>query len=246
VSGATTTSRSTSATDILVVIPTYNERENLPGLGAAVLALGPAYRIIVVDDNSPDGTGQLADDLARAHPGRVAVMHQPAKTGLGLAYVAGFGHALKDGAGLIVSMDADYSHAPADLLRLVAAAADHDLVIGSRYVRGGRTIGWPLRRRLLSRLGGLYARAVLGVRIADLTSGFKVYRRATLAAIDLAGVHAGGYGFNIEVTYRALRNGARVVEVPISFAERAAGLSKISWPIILEAAVVVAARWRPP
>jgi dolichol-phosphate mannosyltransferase len=138
-------------------------------------------------------------------------------------------------------MDADHSHSPADLARMVAAAADHDLVLGSRYVRGGRTVGWPLYRRLLSRLGGVYARTVLGVRVADLTSGFKVFRREALAGIDLAAVHADGYGFNIEVTYRALRRGARTVEVPITFTERAAGASKLSRRIVVEAMVLV---WR--
>ena len=237
--------RPVAAPSIVVVIPTYNERDNLPSLLPQVLALGDAFRVIVVDDNSPDGTGALADEAAERDPDRIRVVHRPTKTGLGPAYVAGFTQALADGADLIVSMDADHSHAPGDLPRLLAAAADHDLVLGSRYVCGGRTVGWPLRRRVLSRGGGLYARLVLGVGVADLTSGFKVYHRAVLEAIDLATVDASGYGFTIETTYRALRLGQRVVEVPITFAERTAGLSKISWPIILEAMVLVwRLRWR--
>jgi dolichol-phosphate mannosyltransferase len=229
------------APSVVVVIPTYDERENLGAVATDVLALGDAYRLIVVDDASPDGTGELAEALVTAHPGRVRVLHRPAKRGIGPAYVAGFRLALEDGAELIAQMDADRSHDPADLPRLVAAAATHDLVLGSRYVPGGGTTGWPLGRRLLSRLGGRYARAVLGVPIADLTGGFKVWRRGTLAALDLAGVRADGYGFQIETTYRALRRGARVIELPIVFADRVAGASKLSRRIVLEAAIVV---WR--
>jgi len=226
---------------IVVVIPTYNERENLPSLVPKILALGDAYRVLVVDDNSPDGTGPLADDLARAHPGRVRVLHRPAKAGIGPAYVAGFRAALASDAALVAAMDADHSHDPADLPRLVAAAAAADLVLGSRYVPGGGTRGWPLPRRLLSRLGGVYARRVLGVPVADLTGGFKVFRRATLAGLDLDAVRADGYGFQIETTYRVLRRGGRVAEVPIVFTDRVAGASKLSRRIILEAALLV---WR--
>ncbi len=225
----------------IVIIPTYNERENLVPLVPALLALGDAYRVIVVDDASPDGTGALADELAAAHPGRLLVLHRPAKRGIGPAYVAGFRAALAGGAALVAQMDADHSHDPADLPRLVAAAAEHDLVLGSRYVPGGGTVGWPLTRRLLSRLGGCYARLVLGVPIADLTGGFKVWRRATLAALDLESIRADGYGFQIESTFRALRQGARVAELPILFADRVAGASKLSRRIVLEAAIVV---WR--
>ena len=230
-----------SALSVVVVIPTYNERENLGSVVADVLALGETYRVIVVDDASPDGTGVLADELAATHPGRVRVLHRPSKRGIGPAYAAGFRAALGDNADLIAQMDADRSHDPADLPRLVAAAAGSDLVLGSRYVPGGGTVGWPLGRRLLSRLGGRYARAVLGVPIADLTGGFKVWRRGTLAGLDLAGVRADGYGFQIETTYRALRQGARVTELPIVFADRVAGASKLSRRIVLEAAIVV---WR--
>ncbi len=223
------------------MIPTYNERENLPSLVPAVLALGDAYRVLIVDDNSPDGTGALADALADEHPARVAVLHRPTKQGIGPAYVAGFRAALASGAVLIAEMDADHSHNPADLPRLVAAAAMHDLVLGSRYVRGGQTEGWPLYRRLLSRFGGCYAQMVLGVSIADLTGGFKVFRRETLIALDLDAIHADGYGFQIETTYRALRCGFRVVEIPITFTDRVAGASKLSYRVVLEAMTVV---WR--
>ena len=226
---------------VVAVIPTYDERENIRGVVEDVLALGEGYRVLVVDDASPDGTGRLAEALAGEHPGRVGVLHRPAKRGIGPAYVAGFRAALGAGADLVAQMDADRSHDPADLPRLVAAAAEHDLVLGSRYVAGGGTVGWPLGRRLLSRLGGVYARAVLGVPIADLTGGFKVWRRDTLAALDLDGVRADGYGFQIETTYRTLRRGARVTELPIVFADRVSGASKLSRRIVLEAAVVV---WR--
>jgi dolichol-phosphate mannosyltransferase len=233
--------REDRARRVLVVIPTFNERENLASLVAAVLALNPGYRVLIVDDASPDGTGILADTLARAHPDRVRVLHRLAKQGIGPAYIAGFRVALTTDAALIAQMDADHSHDPAALPRLVAATTDHDLALGSRYVRGGGTAGWPLQRRLLSRLGGRYARAVLAVPVADLTGGFKVWRRETLAALDLDAIQADGYGFQIETTYRAIGQGARVIECPIVFADRIAGASKLSRRIVLEAAIVV---WR--
>ena len=226
---------------VAVVVPTYNEAENLPGLASAILAHGEQYRLIVVDDDSPDGTGALADELARRFPGRVEVIHRSKKTGIGRAYIAGFRRALATRAELIVQMDADFSHEPADLPRLIAAASGADLVLGSRYVSGGRTVGWPLPRRALSRLGGQYARWVLAVPIADLTGGFKVWRRDLLAGIELDRLRADGYGFQIETTYRALRRGARVSEVPIVFADRIAGASKLSRRIVIEAALIV---WR--
>jgi len=235
---------------VVVVVPTYNERENLPPLVESVLALGERYRLIVVDDASPDGTGALADAFAAEHRERIRVLHRPAKQGIGPAYVAGFREALALGADLIVQMDADLSHDPADLPRLVAAAHRQglDLVLGSRYVPGGGTVGWPLGRRLLSRLGGRYARLVLGVPVEDLTGGFKVWRRQTLAGIDLERVRADGYGFQIETTFRALEQGARVGERPIVFVDRVAGASKLSRRIVAEAALVVwrlrAERWR--
>lgn len=230
-----------TAGSITVVIPTYNERENLLTLIPAVLALGERYSVIVVDDNSPDGTGAVADEFAAASGGRVSVLHRSAKQGIGPAYRAGFHAALAQDPDLIATMDADHSHSPADLARLVAAAANADLVLGSRYVAEGRTQGWPLYRRGISRLGGLYARVVLGVAISDLTGGFKVYRRETLSALDLDAIRSDGYVFQIETTYRAIQAGFRVVEVPITFLDRVAGKSKLSRRIVAEAVVMV---WR--
>ena len=227
---------------IIVVIPTYNERENLPICVARVLALDPAYRVIVVDDNSPDGTGAVADELVRTHCGRVEVIHRVKKAGLGPAYIAGLREALAAEPELIGMMDADLSHDAADLARLVdAAMTGADLALGSRYIAGGGTRGWPLFRRLLSRFGGRYAATVLGMAIADPTSGFKVFRRATLATVDLDTICSDGYAFNIEITYRAVRRGGRLVEVPIVFTDRVAGASKLSRRIMVEAMVVV---WR--
>ena len=227
--------------DVAVVIPTYNERENLPVCIERVMALGRGYRVIVVDDQSPDGTGEVADALALAHPGRIDVLHRPVKEGLGPAYLAGFRAALGGSPGLIATMDADLSHDPTDLERLAAAAVGADLAIGSRYTAGGGTRGWPLYRRLLSRFGGRYAATILGVPIADLTSGFKMFRRATLEQLGLDSIRSDGYVFNIELTYRALRRGCRVVEVPIIFTDRIAGRSKLSRRIMVEAMIVV---WR--
>lgn len=227
------------ANSVVVVIPTYNERLNLEDLVSAVLAVGPALRLIVVDDNSPDGTGELADALAAAHPGRIEVLHRPAKQGLGSAYVAGFSRALKLQPDLIAQMDADHSHDPLALPALIAAAQQADLVIGSRYVVGGATSGWSLWRRVLSRFGGCYARWVLGVPIADLTGGYKVWRRPLLEKVDLDGLHSDGYAFTIEATWRALQAGARVREVPITFNDRVAGASKLSRRIVFEAALLV-------
>lgn len=226
---------------VTVVIPTYDERENLPVCIARVMALGDQFRVIVVDDHSPDGTGEVADALAVAYPGRVDVLHRPVKEGLGPAYLAGLRAALATAPDLVATMDADLSHDPADLARLAEAAAGADLVLGSRYTRGGGTRGWPLYRRLLSRFGGRYAATILGVPINDLTSGFKMFRRATLEQIDLDAIRSDGYVFNIELTYRALKRGCRVVEVPILFTERVAGRSKLSRRIMAEAMVMV---WR--
>ena len=229
------------APEWLVIIPTYNERENLPVVVEQVLALDPRFGILVVDDNSPDGTGSVADDLADQHPGRVRVLHRPGKAGIGRAYVAGFSAALDSNASLIATMDADLSHAPSDLPRLVAATEAADLVLGSRYVPGGRTEGWPLHRRIMSRGGGRYARFALGAPIADLTGGFKVYRRSALLMLDLDRNKSDGYVFQIETTYHLLKQGLRVVEVPITFADRRAGRSKLSRRIVLEAMITV---WR--
>ena len=224
---------------VVVVVPTYNERPNIETLALGVLGLGENYRLIVVDDCSPDGTGHLADALAAAHPGRIEVIHRAGKGGLGPAYVAGFRHALARSPDLIAQMDADLSHDPAALPGLVAATNDADLVIGSRYVPGGGTAGWPLWRRLLSRGGGRYARGVLDVPVHDLTGGFKVWRRGTLERLALDALRSDGYGFAIETTWRAMRGGARVTELPIVFTDRVAGASKLSRRIVVEAAVLV-------
>jgi dolichol-phosphate mannosyltransferase len=218
-----------------VCLPTYDERENLePMLRALAEVLGPADRVLVIDDDSPDGTGELADRLA-AELGFVDVLHRPRKEGLGPAYLAGFRRALDGGAQLIVEMDCDFSHDPADLPRLLAAAEDADLVLGSRYVSGGGVENWGLLRRGISAGGSLYARLLLGVPVRDLTGGFKCFRRAVLEAIPLDRVHSRGYAFQIELTYRALRKGFRVVEIPIRFADRTVGGSKMSKAIVLEA-----------
>ena len=218
-----------------VCLPTYNERENLePMLRALVGVLGPADRVLVIDDNSPDGTGELADRLA-AELDAVEVLHRPRKQGLGPAYLAGFRRALETDAELIVEMDCDFSHDPQDVPRLVAAAADADLVLGSRYVPGGGVENWGAIRRAISWGGSLYARLVLGVPVRDLTGGFKCFRRPVLEALPLGQVHSRGYAFQIELTYRACRNGFRVVELPIRFVDRVVGGSKMSRAIVLEA-----------
>jgi dolichol-phosphate mannosyltransferase len=222
-------------------MPTYNERENLTTLIPEIMTIGANYRIIVVDDNSPDRTGELADRLALDFPGRITVLHRPKKEGIGPAYLAGFREALNTDTDLIAQMDADHSHSPADLPRLVKKAASADLVLGSRYVPGGSTYGWPAHRKLISRLGGAYARSVLGVPIADLTGGFKVYKRPTLAALNLDVIRSDGYVFQIETTYQTLKAGFCVAEEPISFVDRHAGKSKLSRMIVLEAMLVV---WR--
>jgi dolichol-phosphate mannosyltransferase len=223
-----------------VCLPTYNEHENLAPMVAALLErLGPDDRILVIDDSSPDGTGELADRLAAEHP-RVAVLHRPVKDGLGPAYLAGFRRALADGAELVLEMDCDFSHDPDDVLRLIAAAADADLVLGSRYVPGGRIENWGPLRRFVSRAGSLYAQALLAARVRDLTGGFKCYRREVLEAIELDAVSSRGYAFQIEMTYRAIRAGFRVLEVPIRFVDRRVGSSKMS------SAIAVEAVWRVP
>ena len=218
-----------------LILPTYNEAENLEGFVAAVLAKLPDdARVLVVDDNSPDGTGRLADQLAAADE-RVRVLHRAGKEGLGPAYIAGFRVALAEGAGLVLEMDADFSHDPAYLPRLLEAAQRADLVIGSRYVEGGGVSDWGALRRAISRGGSAYARLVLGVDVNDLTGGFKCFRREVLETIDLDAIDARGYSFQIEVTYRALKAGFRVLEVPIVFRDRQAGSSKMDSSIVLEA-----------
>ncbi len=223
-----------------IVMPTYDEAANIEAiLRATAAALGDRdFRILVVDDNSPDGTGEIADRLADELD-YLEVLHRPGKAGLGNAYRAGFAHALAGGAELVVEMDADFSHDPRYLPGLLEAAAGADLVLGSRYVPGGGVRNWGLMRRAVSRGGGLYARTVLGVPVHDLTGGFKCIRREVLEAIELETVRADGYGFQIEVTYRALRAGFKVVEVPIVFTDRQAGTSKMSPEIALEAVLLV-------
>lgn len=224
---------------ILVIVPTYNEAETIQSVTDQVMSLGPNYQLLVVDDNSPDGTGAIVSAAIGSYSGRLHLITRKQKEGIGRAYVEGFRFALGRPADRIATMDADLSHDPRDLVRLVAATDEADLVLGSRYVPGGDTSGWPLHRRLLSRLGGLYARLVLGVAIHDLTGGFKVYRRAALRALDLDHIDSDGYVFQIETTYKTLCSGFRVVEVPIHFLERAAGTSKLSRRIVFEAMVVV-------
>jgi dolichol-phosphate mannosyltransferase len=228
-----------------LVLPTYNEAENIePIVRAARSQLRDGDRILVVDDNSPDGTGQIADRLAGELDG-VEVLHRPEKQGLGRAYLAGFERALDGGADLVLEMDSDFSHDPADLPRLIAAAADADLVLGSRYVAGGSVTDWGLLRKLVSRGGSWYARVVLGVKVRDLTGGFKCFRRSVLESLDLQGVHADGYGFQIELTYRAVSAGFKVVEIPIVFRDRRVGESKMNARIALEAVWKVPALRRP-
>jgi dolichol-phosphate mannosyltransferase len=223
-----------------VVLPTYDEAETIEPLVGAVRENVPGpRRVLVVDDSSPDGTGRIADRLAAEHED-VAVLHRAAKLGLGPAYVAGFRAALDGGARLIVQMDADFSHDPGELGRLIDAASDADLVIGSRYVPGGRVTDWGSGRLAISRSGSRYARAMLGLEVHDMTSGFKCWRREALEEIGLDSVRSQGYAFQVEMTYRAHVAGFRVVEVPITFHDRRVGDSKMTGSIVLEAA------WRVP
>jgi dolichol-phosphate mannosyltransferase len=225
------------ATRAVVCLPTYDERENIEPM---IRALGEALdtardRVLVIDDGSPDGTGAIADRLASELPW-LDVLHRTTKEGLGRAYLAGFDRALQWDAQLVLEMDCDFSHDPADVARLIAACEDGaDLALGSRWVSGGGTVNWSLLRRVISRGGSLYARLVLGVPVRDLTGGFKCFRRAVLETIDLDAITARGYGFQIEGTYRALRAGFRVVEIPITFVDRRVGESKMSSAIVLEA-----------
>ena len=223
-----------------LVLPTYNEAGNIGAFIDAVETAVPAsMRILVVDDNSPDGTGEIADRIA-ASRARVSVLHRPLKEGLGPAYIAGFHQALAEGAGLILEMDSDFSHDPAYLPRLLEAAEGADLVIGSRYVPGGGVGDWSATRRAISRGGSAYARLVLGVKVRDLTGGLKCFRREVLEAIDLDSILSKGYAFQVEMTYRAIQRGFEVAEVPIVFRERQAGTSKMNRAIVAEAI------WRVP
>jgi dolichol-phosphate mannosyltransferase len=231
-----------------VVLPTYDEADNVEQMLAALMAVSDEHRldlrVLVVDDGSPDGTAGLAEAVA-AHEPRVRVLRRVHKRGIGPAYRAGFADALAEGAELVVEMDCDFSHDPSALPGLIAAAESADLVLGSRYVPGGSVARWGAVRRAISRAGCWYARVVLGVGVRDLTGGFKCFRREVLEAIPLERVTAAGYAFQIEMTYRALRQGFRVVEVPITFTERARGNSKMNRRIVLEAMLLVPAlRWR--
>jgi dolichol-phosphate mannosyltransferase len=228
------------------VLPTFNEAENIDLVVATarrvLAAAAPdGFRILVVDDSSPDGTGALADRLADAHPDEVEVLHRTERTGLGDAYLAGFERALCGGAGFVFEMDADLSHDPADLARLLTAVRDEgaDLALGSRYVPGGGVVDWGAMRRWVSRAGSWYARQTLGLEVHDLTGGFKCFRADVLRAIDLPTVRSHGYAFQVELTYRAWLRGFRVVEVPIVFRDRERGTSKMSWRIAAEAAWLV-------
>lgn len=226
---------------LLIILPTYNERHNLAPITAAIQAVGP-FHILVVDDNSPDGTGALADALAAQQPDRLFVLHRPTKQGLGRAYLAGFAWGLAHGYDLLFEMDADFSHDPRHLPQFVnRIRAGADVVLGSRYIAGGGTRNWSFVRRFISRGGSLYARTILGLPIEDLTSGFKCFRRSALESLDLAGIDANGYGFQIEVTYRCYRQGLRIIETPIIFVDRRVGHSKMSQAIVLEAMLMV---WR--
>ena len=222
----------------VVILPTYNERDNLPAVVAAIEEVRkqtPAPGdVLVVDDNSPDGTGQVADELAVKHDW-VHVLHRPGKQGLGQAYIAGFRWALDRDYSHILEMDCDLSHPPSAIPRLLAAAEVNDLVLGSRYVPGGGVVGWPPHRRVISQGGSLYARGWLGAGVHDLTGGFKCFRRWVLEALDLDCIHGQGYVFQIELTYRTLRMGGRVAEVPIVFEDRTIGQSKMSTAIVMEA-----------
>jgi dolichol-phosphate mannosyltransferase len=225
----------------VLCLPTYNERENLEAMIDALGGVLDTARdvVLVIDDGSPDGTGEIADRLAGEHAW-VSVLHRPAKEGIGPAYIAGFRWALAEAAELVLEMDCDFSHDPADVPRLIEAAGNADLVLGSRYAPGGGTANWGLLRRIVSRGGCLYAQVILGLRVRDLTGGFKCFRRAALEAIDLDALSAHGYAFQIETTYRVSRAGLRVHEIPITFIERRAGASKMTGSIVTEA------MWRVP
>jgi len=228
---------------VLVIIPTFNERENLPVIHRRLKDACPHVHLLIVDDSSPDGTGELADELAAADPGRIHVMHRTAKGGLGAAYLAGFAWGLSRDYSVLVEMDADGSHAPEQLHRLLDAVdAGADLAIGSRYVEGGTVRNWPWRRLALSKTANTYSRLALGIGVHDITAGYRAYRREVLEAIDLDGVDSKGYCFQIDLTWRTVCNGFTIAEVPITFTERELGVSKMSGSNIAEALVKVT-RW---
>lgn len=226
---------------ITVVIPTYNEADNLPNLASALFALPlDGLRLLVVDDNSPDGSGRLAEQIGEQHPGRIGVIHRPGKLGLGTAYVAGFRRALADGAEAVCQMDADFSHPPEKLVELAAALEQHDVAQGSRYVPGGSTDRhWPLWRKGLSAFGNFYARSILGLKTRDVTAGYRLWRRDALSGLPLDRLRSNGYSFQVELVYLAHLLGYSLVEIPIYFADRHLGKSKMSFRIQREAAVRV-------
>lgn len=226
---------------LLLVLPTYNECDNLEPMVTAIRTQLPKASIWIVDDNSPDGTGEIADELA-AVDDRIEVVHRPGKLGLGTAYAAAFRRALTEGFDYVLHMDADFSHDPAYLPALMSAAKDADLVLGSRYTPGGGTHNWPLWRRVISRFGNVVARVGLGIRARDATGGYRVFRRSALESLDLETLGLRGYGFMIEVVYQIERRGLRIKEVPIIFVERVAGVSKMSREIALEAFVHILRR----
>lgn len=223
----------------VLILPTYNERDNLDRMVGTLLGLYPEADILIADDNSPDGTGEIADGLACRHPHRVCVLHRKAKDGLGRAYVDAFNHVLKMGYEAVVQMDADFSHDPAQVGDLLARLEDHDLVLGTRYLGGIRVINWGLRRLMLSVFATRYVRIITGMKFSDATGGFKAWRGTALTQIDLPTTRAMGYLFQIETTFRAYRQGLRIAEVPIVFYERRAGTSKMQWRIIAEAVLGV-------
>ncbi len=231
---------------VIVVVPTYNEAANLPPMAAALLALPVAgLRLLIVDDGSPDGTGQLADDLAARSAGRIAVLHRRGSRGLGRAYRDGFRWALENGADAIVQMDADFSHPPSDVTRLLERLAESDVAVGSRYTAGGSVADdWGAGRRTLSRSANAYARAILGLRTRDATAGFKAWRRTALEAVDLDRIRSRGYLSQVEMAYVSERLGLRISEVPIRFEERRTGRSKMSLKVKLEAALGIVGVWR--
>jgi dolichol-phosphate mannosyltransferase len=233
----------------LAIVPTYNERDNLPVLVDGLLSI-PHLRIQVVDDASPDGTGALADDLAARSGGGVSVLHRTGPRGLGLAYVDGIHRAFQTDADVICQMDADLSHRPTDLVSMLEAVQHADLVIGSRYVPGGRIVNWPLRRRLLSAGANVYVRTICGLDVHDCTSGFRCWRRETLAAVPFARIDSRGYAFLVQLLWEAVQLGCTIAEVPITFVERERGASKLRFPIVVESAVLpwrlAASRFRTP
>ena len=231
----------TSEASLVVVIPTFNEADNIESLVNELLQLECQPRVLIVDDNSPDGTGKIADRLAAGQPDRVFVKHRLKKQGLGRAYVDGLTTALAMGTTHIAQMDADHSHRPIDLQTMMEAAVstNADLVLGSRYIDGGSTVGWPRHRQWISRFGSWYSGKVLGVHIRDLTGGFKIWKRELLSQIDLPSISSDGYSFQIETTWRATRNNAEIEQVPIVFHDRIAGASKLSRAVVFEAGLVV-------